>query len=210
VSDSRHQISFAFTLLALLGSVAEPASAALSATVGNSTLRITGTSPNARIAICGYGQTYVDGVETFTKETSILSAATDGTANLSISQPAFRSVWLVVDLAADAYVVATPPQYEPQPMPRAPIATGNIAAEAVFKQNIELCVVRSPLGAWTGSAVDGTPSDDDGTLNGRVGLNLRRLTPVGDTPPGPPLFLSRDIVFAVDQAWMQCSIVRIP
>lgn len=203
---------YTFTTTSLLFVVlsATPVDAALTVTIGPTAVSVAGATPSSRIAVCGYTHTYINEAETFTPQASIVTTAADGTASVHVVQPAFRSIWLVADLTDGSYVVATPPRYAPRQMSRQPVAVGKAPAITISKQYVYLCVIRSPLGAWTGTAIDGRPTDSDQLSNATVSVSLSGLAAVDDTPAAPSLFLSGDIVFTIDPAWLQYAVVRIP
>ena len=173
-------------------------------------LVITNATPNGKIVVCGVGDSYPDGRELMSKQSAVLTADATGGIEVPITHPAFRSIWLVVDMKADDYVIATPPGYQPKTMRLPVTAAPDLESLTAFRPMAFVFVVHSPLGAWERAAGDGTESDDGARGDSQIKVFLRSFTPIGDSPPAPAHLTPRDIVLAVDPLWMELFALRIP
>ena len=95
-------------------------------------------------------------------------------------------------------------------MQKPPIAIPETPSVSVIDGIADVFVIRAPLGIWTGEGADGRASDGDGAINGKVTFNLRNLTPIESTPPGPSVLAPGDIVFTVEPGWMSYQVLQIP
>lgn len=192
---------------------AQAAPAALSVSFSSKSISISGTSPSARVFVCGFGSsTRLSSVESWSRQATIVRSTAAGTADISIETPPLDlcSIWLIVDLSSGAYLVTAPPGGRPRQMPSSLLVATDLRGVAFRHPAIDAMIVRPPLGAWSASAVDGRSSDIDGRNDGRTVFGLGTLTPIGDTPHGPDVLVPGDLVFAIYQPWMEYAIVQIP
>lgn len=202
----------AFSLVALLLtiSLASIAHGDPTVTFAPTSFAVSNVSPGGKIMVCGVGDSRVDGSELISKQSAVIVADANGHLDVKIDHPAFRSIWLIVDLKADTYLVATPPGYRAVTMHVAPSITSNLDVLNTFRPLSFIFVAHAPLGAWETFAGDGSASDDDKRADGKVTAALHRFTPIGDSPPSPAHLTPGDIVLTVDPSSMTYAAFRVP
>jgi hypothetical protein len=117
---------------------------------------------------------------------------------------AFRSIWIVVDVASGESAMTTPAGYEPVEMYQRGAGRGQ-AVQAIVntldigREAVEILLVRPGEGAWFVTARDRGFSDQDGQANGRIRLNPRKLrSPQGAYGEGPHAMRNGDVVAMID------------
>jgi hypothetical protein len=118
-----------------------------------------------------------------------------------------RSVWAAVDLATGLFATGTPERFPRQPQP---LLEGNFTGAPGQLQKVtcrtafsEFLLVRPGTGAWTLTAADGGPGDEDRRPNNSILHGLDLVTPVGTTGPPPKQFQREDTVVVIDAYELQ-------
>jgi len=117
---------------------------------------------------------------------------------------AFRSLWIVVDVASGESTMATPAGYEAVEMYQRGAGRGNAVQSIVNtldvgREVVEILLVRPGEGAWFVTARDRGFSDQDGQANGRIRLDPRKLrSPRGTYGDPPHAMRNGDVVAVVD------------
>jgi hypothetical protein len=192
-------------ILVTLAATADP-----TVTFGPTSFGVASLTPNGKVVIYGVGDGRSDGSELISKQSAVLTADSSGHLDVKIDHPAFRSIWLVFDLKADAYVIATPPGYHAVPMRTLPVVNSDSDTITAFRPLSFVFVAHAPDGAWETFSGDGSASDDGGRGDGRVAATLRRLTPIGDSPPSPAHLVPGDVVMTIDPYSMAFAAFRVP
>jgi len=191
------------TLLAAL-----PAVAQLQVQYGAKSLTVSGASPRGDVAVLGVIQSNYRGLESIQKPASIERADAAGTVTIQVARPSFRSVWLVVDLRTGEFVVSSPPGYPLRQMAVPPEAIDRSGRSLLHaRPTVDVYVVRRGLGAWHSRAADVGVQSDPG--DGRVGVSVDHLKPVGATPAAPPVLTPGDIVMVFDAPFMEFWATRL-
>jgi hypothetical protein len=207
--------SFALTLiLALTWPIA--AHAELRAKATQTELTITGASGKARLAVCRVGNQRIDGVETMLGQQTVVTADDAGAATVPATVGALRAIWLAVDLTSGAYVIATPPGFEPRTIAPPVLTRQGAGAGKAFRWSRPVVDVwiAGKKGIWHGAAASGTMSEDERGADGTVSFNLNRLERNEndhENDGAPPLvFTPGDVILAVDPGWMVYAVITVP
>lgn len=206
-SNSRFSVclGLALTLAAAITAGAQP-----KVTFKPTSLVIANATPNGTIAVCGVGDSYPDGRELMSKQSSLVTADANGGIEVPIAHPAFRSIWLIVDMKADEYVIATPPGYRPRTMKYPLTVASDLGSLTALRPTAFVFVIHPPQGAWERVAGDGSENDDGNKGDSQVKVFLHRFLPIGGSPPAPAHLTPRDIVMAIDPVSMEFFALRIP
>jgi hypothetical protein len=108
-----------------------------------------------------------------------------------------NSVWIAVDPATGASATATPREEVPA-VEKARLNPGQLRKVTRTGQLVAYLWVRPKVGAWTLKAEDSGRYDDDPAPNGKLAIDVERMTPVGDSPSPPSQLAPGDVLFAVD------------
>ncbi len=180
-----------------------PAIAQLSVAYGDKAISITGAKPNTHVAV--YGVAFIkDVTEVLLRTQTVSRASADGTLTFPVSQPAFRSIWVIVDLTSADYVISTPPGFRPRRIQ--PPADALAGGDGLRNQSnvAEVFIARRGMGAWVGRAADSSASDDDHRRDGGAKVALRATRAVQRDGPSPPNRLAvGDVVFMIDLDTME-------
>lgn len=139
----------------------------------------------------------------------------DGTVRLPLEQGVpLRSLWAVADLASGDFDAAAPADFGLRrvnwrgngPERR---RDGKDAVED-RRSLVELLVVRPQAGAWALRVGDGSESDGDGVIDGRLQGVLGQMKPLAGSPPPPSEFEKGDLVVALDPSAMEITLVKVP
>jgi hypothetical protein len=125
-----------------------------------------------------------------------------------------RSVWMVVDLESGDADVASPEKkrLRRRPLPASALRGRGNGPSASLLQDMTSAVVwfvRPGVGAWVGVIDDGSPQDEDRTVNGRVTAMLKSLIPLGDSPETPDDTKRDDVIAIVDPVELDILDVRV-
>lgn len=117
---------------------------------------------------------------------------------------AFRSLWIVVDVASGESTMVTPAGYTPVEMYQRGAGRGK-AVQSILntldigREVVEILIVRPGEGAWFVTARDRGFADQDGQANGRIRLDPKKLRSPQGTYGDPPHALKNgDLVVVVD------------
>lgn len=110
---------------------------------------------------------------------------------------AVSALWAGIDLASGAVALSYPDGGTPN------LTIGGNPKSGLQKLEVEtsyvyLLLVRPGVGAWISRAGDGSPSDDDGLVDGKLGALLSGMAPVGTSPAVPLAIAANDVVLGVN------------
>lgn len=127
----------------------------------------------------------------------------DGIVRMALSEPLYRSVFVVVDLSNGDRAVEAPPgiKFRHKPLPPSAFRSrgGSEAARILHGPETWMVfwIIRPGVGAWVATVDDGSPADGDASTDGNVSALLEKMRPVGQSPPAPDDFRRDDIVVAI-------------
>lgn len=137
----------------------------------------------------------------------------DGQVVLDL-EPAFHSVWCVVDLETGRFSVTVPDGF-----PRKERAIGSeelqVSPEGGVRTlrddrgYVEVLLVRPRVGAWHMSAGDGAASDADAARDGFTAVEFATMEPVGNSPQPPASLEPGDLVIVVNPRNLEFSATNL-
>jgi hypothetical protein len=165
---------------------------------------VTGITPGARVMFYAVGldpKGYYSEVVRWSQ--TVTDTANSGTAALDLGRPVpWKSIWVVVDLSNNAFVVASPPGFPARPAPsssglRRTITTGvdQIRRNRIF---VDALYVAPTGSAWTVSAQDGDAADNDGASDSATAISMHQLQPVDGTGTTPDQLEAGGVLVVID------------
>lgn len=109
----------------------------------------------------------------------------------------WNAVFAVVDASSGASAVAGP-RAETYTITRERLTAGQVRKIIRSGSFAAFLLVRPGVGAWSLTIEDSGIYDDDPMPDGKVGLDLERMVPVGEAPSPPRTFERSDVLFAID------------
>lgn len=190
--------------MALLAAVAAlPASGELNVTYTAKTMTVSGASAGGDVAVYGVVHRHYEAQETVHSEMSVVRADETGQAVVEVSEPSFRSIWLIVDLRSGSHIVSTPPGFTPN---RLAIPSGAFEPNGrrlfFTRPSLEVFVVRRGAGAWHAHVADSDANDTD-TRRGHVAFGVQSMRRVASGPPPPEHLTPGDVIMVVDTLFFQ-------
>jgi len=186
-----------------------PAAAQLQVQYADKAVTITGASSNGDVAVYGISHVNYRGHEAITTQTSVEQADRGGTFTLQVTQPSFRSVWLIVDLRSGEYVLSNPPGYHPRQLL---VPADGIDRQGRFLGNesptADIFVARRGVGAWHSRVSQGSTENTD-SRKSHVRISIDHLTPVGSTPAPSAVLTKGDVVMAFNPGFMEFWVTQI-
>jgi hypothetical protein len=184
--------------------------AQLRATATESALSFGGATILGKVAVCRIANVRVDGVEDLARQQSITTADSAGNGSVQGETPAFRAVWLVVDMTTGHFAVATPPGYRSSPIAPPSIPHPGIASFVWSRPLVEVYAIRPHLGIWHGIAAFGTQSDGGHDRAGHATFTVAQLRAKPGDPDPPAVLTPGDVLLIVDPTWMVYSVTTVP
>lgn len=184
-----------------------PSIFAQQATLLDSTIRVTGLTPEANLVwmrVSHEAQPYMTAV--ITREAIAPDHDRDGTIEIDFAERIpLRTTFVAVDISSGATVVSSPEGFSSEtiiPGDRLGRARGVSHAFDLLeleRNELEILVVRPQVGAWRVLSFEGSPGDGDRMNDGVLTVRFADLQPV--TAPGaavPGNLKPGDIVVAID------------
>jgi hypothetical protein len=186
-----------------------PTAAQLQVQYAAKALTISGASSNGDVAVYGISHVNYRGHEAITTQTSVERADRGGAFTLQVTQPSFRSIWLIVDLRSGEYLLSNPPGYRPRQLP---VPTDGIDRQGRSLGNesptADIFVARRGVGAWHSRVAQGSPENTD-SRKSHVTIGIDHLAPVGSTPAPSPLLAKGDVVMVFNPGFMEFWVTQI-
>lgn len=178
-------------------------------------LTVTNVSPGGTVAIFGAARQEGAAAHLSRWQRAVEDTNRDGAVELALPVPIPPdSVWFAVDVETGALAVARPPasrfrprDFAPEMLVKGPDA--KIDRFVVNKGMVDLLVVRPHVGAWTGQAVDGHGSDDDGAQDGRSTVVFTGGRSLHGGAPPPAHLTPRDVIVAVALRTMEYTSTEV-
>jgi len=186
------------------------AAAQIRATATETSLSFSAATRSGSVAVCRIANARINGVETIARQQTVVTADDAGTATVQAETPAFRAVWIVVDMATGDFTVALPPGYRTRLIDAPAIAHPGIASFVWSRPLAEAYVIRPHVGVWYGVAAFGTASDAGHDPKGHATFALTQLRANPGDPSPPAVLAPGDVLLLVDPTWMVYSAVTIP
>lgn len=126
----------------------------------------------------------------------------------------FRSVWAVVDLHGDEYVVAGPEGFDlrSRPLPGSALKKNGEDVEAIELEaySTNVLVVRGGAGAWLLNSRQGDPATDDLPDDGNViRIDPGKLKPVTGNAPPPKVLTPGDLILVIEPYELDLHFARV-
>ncbi len=215
LSSSRARSAIYLALIVVGTSASGAALPSISVTVSSQRVTIAGLTPGASVALLGVARetgAYLTRVATWRE------LLTDDThaGRIDYAPPggiAFRSIWIVVDVASGETVVASPPGYKPGEMkeisagrPNSVNLAGNLLD--IGRSRVDILMVRPKHGAWfTVARGRGTEAPD---VSGRLHVDVAKLQPLKPAfGTAPVAFTPGDVIFVVDEEELEYSMMAV-
>lgn len=139
-----------------------------------------------------------------------------GHAELTKVPALTAAIWAAVDLTTGRAVVSTPQAFAlrtfaPPSGGLKRSTDGLLSRFTVGRSRIEGVLIRPGKGgAWSFTVGDGSASDADGEVNGRVEFQFDRMLPIGDSGPPPSRLLPSDTLIVIDPSSMEIAVIEVP
>ncbi len=200
----------AWNLVALALCASPPARAELAVSFEPDEVLITGVTPGRGIAVLNvsrYPRTWVEAV--VPRAGVFHDDDSDGQITIPLeSGLAWKSIWAVVDGASGEFVVATPEDFpargvlfdaagQIQPGPG-----GLLTRVVAHRQDLHLMLVRPRVAAWHAVVSDGNAADEDGSVNGRVRIDVTSARNLLGGNERPGRIRAGDVLVAIDPRYM--------
>lgn len=148
-------------------------------------------------------------------EEIVVDTSSTGHVVLTKAPAATAAIWCAIDLTTGRSIIGTPSAFEKRTLPAQSYSmkktpAGVIDRIGVGRSLVEVVLVRPGGGAWTATVGDGTPSDADGVVNGRVECRINQMRPLGTSGPPPDTLLPSDTVLVIDPARMTSAVIEAP
>lgn len=206
--------------LAMLAAFAAPGWCAqpahITATIGPQGITASGIPPGDRVVFFGVARipianAYMDRIAHWA--TLIDDTARAGAVTLDTKGPVPRiSVWAVVDVRTADYTIVSGPGVDLRTIGVGnPLShgSGRTIDRFVFDRPfLDLLYVHPGLGAWSWSAMDGAPTDEDGA-NGSTAVSLSKGKAVGNGAQPPAEFAPGGVLIAIDFTALRVAAVRV-
>lgn len=207
-----------FGFLLTITVVSAAAGAPLSVQLSNDAVTVLDVTPGSSVAMLSVAREpsyYMSRV--VSRGEMLIDTDRDGTVRYEAQGGvAFSSIWVVVDVRSGDIAWTVPAGFLAQEMRQRGAGRGR-ALEAIAgtvetgRNSVDLMIVRPGTGAWSVAARDGGPSDRDRTVNGRVRLDLSKLTPLSPTSGAAPhALLKGDVVVVLDADLMEYAFFTVP
>jgi len=206
--------------IALLAAVAVPGwcaePARITATIGPQGITASGIAPGDRVVFFGVARiaiphAYMDRIGHWA--TVVADTGRTGIVTLDTKGPVPQiSLWAVVDLRTADYTIINGQGVDLRTIAVAnPLSHGSGPAIDRFvfdRPYLDLLYVHPGLGAWTWSAMDGAPTDEDGT-NGSTAVSLSKGKAIANGAQPPAAFVPGGILIAVDFTALRIAAIRV-
>jgi hypothetical protein len=148
-------------------------------------------------------------------EKIVVDTSSTGHVVLTKATAATAAIWCATDLTTGHSITGTPSAFENRTLPAQSYSlkktsAGVIDRIGVGRSLVEVVLARPGGGVWTATVGDGTPSDADGQVNGRVECRINQMRPIGTSGPPPDTLLPSDTVLVIDPARMTSAIIEVP
>jgi len=203
-------LTLAASLTAPLRAQPPDGSPPLAVSFETAALAVEGVTAKGRAAVFGVGRNRVDYTARTLRFDQVVTADEAGSARFELPDEETvpgRSVWVVVDLATGALLVAAPEGAE---LRRIETPARGLGAAARFLdqegRRLDVLLVRpasGPEGAeasgvWGLRLGDGGPMDGDGKVDHNLSLRFVDLRPLAGSPPAPDRLAPKDVLVGVD------------
>jgi hypothetical protein len=173
-----------------------------------------GVTPGGDVVVFFVARERTTWVTHVARETHVLrDDDNDGTVVLQ-REPAFHSVWCVVDLATGEYAVSVPEGFPRKERAFRSDAFSAAPGGGVKNLNddrgyVEVLLVRPRVGVWRASAGDGAASDDDGTRDGQTSISFANMQSVEGAPSAPTQLALGDTIVVVNPRNLEFSATQM-
>jgi hypothetical protein len=169
---------------------------------------VTGITPGARVMFYAVGldpKGYYSEVVRWSQ--TVTDTANTGTVALDLGRPVpWKSIWVVVDLSNNVFVVSSPPGFPARPAPASSglRKTNTAGVDQIRRSRIFIdALYVTPIGsAWTASAQDGDTTDVDGASDAATAINMHQLQLVDGTGTTPDQLEAGGVLVVIDYSRM--------
>jgi hypothetical protein len=206
----------AFLVFMLLGFSLPAMALPLAVTASAERLTIEGLAPRASVAILGVAHEPAYYMPFIASRRELLTDD-DGDGKIVYAPPrgiAFRSIWIVTDLATGETTIATRLGFKALEMVQRGAGRGHAVDVVgdildVGRDGVDILLVRPNKGAWT-IPIRGRGTEET-TVSGRLRVHVAKLRPVRPSfGSAPPALLPGDVVVMLDPEQLEYWLRTIP